>query len=159
MSNYSCFISFFNSRLSHTARVTPVARMAPRDYRAPIGEKSEGAAFHVAEDLRRAVAEREHRSMDVAVDAVPAFEVRVNRARAEPLQWSGHSRCRSEALTPGALGQVSGGSHNGAASVNRLGHPREHILFPFQGVQVCTKSENMNIRDSEMRNLKCEIRN
>ena len=97
MSNYSCFISFFNSRPSHTARVTPVARMAPRDYRAPIGEKSEGAAFHVAEDLRRAVAEREHRSIDVAVDSFPAFEVRVNRARAEPLNLRRHYSSRSHA--------------------------------------------------------------
>ena len=99
MSNYSCFISFFNSRLSHTARVTPVARMAPRDYRAPIGEKSEGAAFHVAEDLRRAVAEREHRSIDVAVDSFPAFEVRVNRARAEPLNLCRHCSTPADALS------------------------------------------------------------
>ena len=58
----------------------------------------------VTEDLWRAIAEREDRSVDVAVDAFPTFEVRVNRARAEPLNLCRH---RSLARAPQALDTFS----------------------------------------------------
>ena len=46
----------------------------------------------VTEDFYWAIAEREHRLMHVAVDALPANEVSVNRARAEPLNVGRHRR-------------------------------------------------------------------
>ena len=52
----------------------------------------------VTEDFYWAIAEREHRLMHVAVDALPANEVSVNRARAEPLNVGRHCSSWSHAL-------------------------------------------------------------